>query len=301
MREARMADQDRGEVKQLGDVRREIDAIDAQMHGLLMERTELVRQVAEAKAQAASDAGEGSFIAFRPGREAEVLRALAARHQGPLPLAVIFRLWREIMSAKTRLQGPLRVEVFGGADPLRLWDLARGYYGSFTPMNLREEAMDVLRRVSKDRSVIGVLPAPQPDDGDAWWAMLGRGDTAPVRVVACLPFLTEEGVLPEAYAVAQADFEETGADTSLVVLTFSEAVSAGAVEAQLQEAGLAGTLYLRKEQNGQYYALIGLTGFISAGDGRLETLYNQDGIDGVQLIGGYADPVRLAGCLEKGE
>ncbi len=295
-----MADQDRGEVKPLSDVRREIDAIDARMHDLLMERTELVRQVAEAKAQAASDAGEGSFIAFRPGREAEVLRALAARHEGPLPLAVVFRLWREIMSAKIRLQGPLRVEVFGGSDPLRLWDLARGYYGSFTPMNLREEAMDVLRRVSKDRSVIGILPAPEPGS-DVWWAMLGRGDTAPVRVVACLPFLTEPGMMPEAYAVAQADFEETGADTSLAVLSFSEAVSAGAVETLLEEAGLTGSVYLRTEQNGQYFALIGLTGFISAGDGRLETLYNRDGIDGVQLIGGHADPVRLAGCLEKGE
>ena len=102
--------------KALADVRKEIDAIDDAMQDLLQKRTELVVEVAEAKARAASAAGKGSFVAFRPGREAEVIRRLAERHKGALPLRVLIRLWREIMAAMTRIQGPFRVDVFGPKD-----------------------------------------------------------------------------------------------------------------------------------------------------------------------------------------
>ena len=99
--------------KALSDVRREIDTIDDAIQDLLMKRTELVVQVAEAKARSASAAGHGSFIAFRPGREAEVLRRLAGRQKGRFPLKVVFRIFREVISTMTRIQGPFRVDVFG--------------------------------------------------------------------------------------------------------------------------------------------------------------------------------------------
>lgn len=293
MADQKLTDMKPAEGKPLDDVRREIDGIDEGMHRLLMDRTELVRLVADAKAQSASAAGEGSFIAFRPGREAEILRSLAARHEGALPLEVVIRIWREIMSAMTRLQGPFRAEVFGGDNPLDIWDLARNYYGAPTPMALRDEAGDVLRRVSKDRSVIGILPAPTPES-EPWWVSLGRGDAAPVQVVAALPFALEDDAAPQAFVLAQADFESSGDDTSLAVISFGEAVSADAVRQALEGAGLEGALLLRTEKAGHYFALVALAGFMDAEDARLSELGMQAGIEDVQLIGGFANPLRLA-------
>src|SRR5258708_3450126 len=95
--------------RELADVRRENEALDDSLQDLLIQRSELVQEVARAKAQMAGEAGKNGFVAFRPGREAEVLRRLAHRHKGALPLEVVFRVWREIISNMTRLQGSFRV------------------------------------------------------------------------------------------------------------------------------------------------------------------------------------------------
>ena len=60
----------------LADIRREIDRLDEGMHRLLMERGEVIDTLIEVKKTQAS----GS--AFRPGREAEMMKRLAERHHG---------------------------------------------------------------------------------------------------------------------------------------------------------------------------------------------------------------------------
>ena len=59
----------------LADLRREIDRIDEAMHRLLMERGEIIDTLIRTKGT--SDSGQ----AFRPGREASMMRALAERHR----------------------------------------------------------------------------------------------------------------------------------------------------------------------------------------------------------------------------
>src|ERR1700758_2896810 len=89
----------------LADLRRRIDAIDDQMHDLLMERAEIVAQVAASK--------RGGDVAFyQPAREAQILRRLAARHHGILPVAPVLRIWREMLAATVRLETPFAVAVF---------------------------------------------------------------------------------------------------------------------------------------------------------------------------------------------
>ncbi len=66
----------------LADLRIEIDRIDASLHRLLIERGEIIHRLIEAKAR------QGGGSAFRPGREADMMRAprvppsgsVAARH-----------------------------------------------------------------------------------------------------------------------------------------------------------------------------------------------------------------------------
>lgn len=283
----------------LADVRKEIDAIDDALQDLLLKRTELVVGVAEAKARAASEAGEGSFVAFRPGREAQVLRRLAERHRGRLPLRVLVRIWREIMAAMTRIQGPFRVDVHGGADgnSLLYWDLARNYYGSTTPMDLHREARDVLRRVAQDRSAVGILPEPGAGNDDHWWVALAAGGANGMRVVARLPFV-ETGDEPgdiRALVLAHSDFDNTGDDTALISISASQSLSDARVSALAKAAGIDGRRIASARVDngtGAYVYLIAIPHHIEENDERLAALAVEPVTD-VRLLGGYANPLRL--------
>lgn len=296
----------------LAEVRKEIDAIDDALHDLLMKRTELVVGVAEAKARAASAAGEGGFVAFRPAREAEVLRRLAGRHRGRLPLRMVFRVWREIMAAMTRIQGPFRVDVFGGdtQSALRFWDLARNSYGSTTPMGLHDNARDVISKVGRDRSAIGVFPMPGAQRADDWWTMFGdEPGTGPgtepgvdkepsPRIVARLPFADVDSTDDSAVAlvVAQADFEPTGSDTSLVAIFATENLSDSRIVSLFEAAGFEGRAIAAAKRAGgaaPHAYLVSVPVHVAPDDGRLAALESKP-VAEVRLLGGYANPLRLA-------
>lgn len=282
--------------KALADVRKEIDAIDDAIQDLLLKRTELVVEVAEAKARAASAAGKGSFVAFRPAREAEVLRRVAARHEGRLPLRVLVRLWREIMAAMTRIQGPFRVDVFGPqGDALGFWDLARNYYGSTTPMELHSNARDVLRRVGHDRSAIGLLPQPGVAADDDWWVGFATGGTSEMRIVARLPFVevAEGNDGAQALVLAHSTFESTGDDTSLLALSTAESLSDARVVALVKEAGIDGRrIASARIDNGaaKYVYLVSVPHHLTEDDERLAVLAAEPIVE-VRLLGGYANPL----------
>src|SRR5215813_12062504 len=80
----------------LADLRKEIDRIDEGMHNLLIERSEIIdRLIATKKSQ------ETGGSAFRPAREAEMMRRLVQRHTGILPLDTVESIWRVIIATFT--------------------------------------------------------------------------------------------------------------------------------------------------------------------------------------------------------
>src|SRR5690625_555379 len=92
----------------LADIRQRIDSLDAHIQSLIAERAGLAQAVRAAKGEAASPAEY-----YRPDREAQVLRNVIARNDGPLADSVMLRLFREIMSACLAQQEPLRVAYLG--------------------------------------------------------------------------------------------------------------------------------------------------------------------------------------------
>src|ERR671917_1512646 len=114
-------------VPSLADLRQEIDRIDEAMHRLLMERGEIIDRLIAAKKTSES----GS--AFRPGREAAMMRALAARHHGLLPLDTVEGIWRVIIATFTYVQAPYSVhaDISAGDAPMR--DSARFHFGFTVP------------------------------------------------------------------------------------------------------------------------------------------------------------------------
>ena len=92
----------------LDDVRRQIDALDEQIQSMISERARLAFDVRQSKG-----ALPHAVDYYRPEREAEVLRNVKERNQGPLSDAEMLRLFREIMSACMAQQEPLKVAFLG--------------------------------------------------------------------------------------------------------------------------------------------------------------------------------------------
>jgi chorismate mutase/prephenate dehydratase len=94
--------------KELAAIRRRIDEIDARLQQLINERASIAQQVGVAKGELAA-----AVDYYRPEREAEVLREVLARNEGPLRDEEMLRLFREIMSACLAQQDPLKIGFLG--------------------------------------------------------------------------------------------------------------------------------------------------------------------------------------------
>ena len=104
-----------GSAPTLNDLRAEIDRIDASMHALLMERGEIIGELIKVKRTQESGA------AFRPAREASMMRKLVERHRGILPLDTVESIWRVIIATFTFVQAPYSVHAdFSAGDALSL-------------------------------------------------------------------------------------------------------------------------------------------------------------------------------------
>src|ERR687893_2134589 len=169
----------------LAALRAEIDRIDGAMHRLLMERGEIIDRLIAVKKTSES----GS--AFRPGREASMMRALAARHHGTLPLDTAEGIWRVIIGTFTYVQSPYGVhaDISGGDAPMR--DSARFHFGFTVPYRPHPSAAAVIRAVAQGRGDLGIFRLDQGASAGAWWLSLA-GASAP-KVIARLPFIERAG------------------------------------------------------------------------------------------------------------
>lgn len=175
----------------LAEVRREIDRIDAAMHQLLIERSAVIGDlIAIKKVQPVSPGDDLAqdpkrrTSAFRPAREASMMRDIIERHTGLLPLDTVESIWRVIISTFTYVQAPYDVTYAQSVDPQAMRDVARFHFGYTVPSHPVDKAADVLAAVGTRGDALGLVPIP--GDG-AWWLALEDGD-AP-NVIARLPFV----------------------------------------------------------------------------------------------------------------
>ena len=77
----------------LSSIRERIDEIDERIQSLINERARHAQQVGVSKGKLTS-----AVDYYRPEREAEVLRKIQARNEGPIRDEEMLRLFREIMS-----------------------------------------------------------------------------------------------------------------------------------------------------------------------------------------------------------
>lgn len=139
--------------------RNRIDALDVQLQKLINERAEIARSIGTIKVQ---NGDVGDF--YRPAREAEVLRAVAARNPGPLADASIARLMREIMSACLALESPLRVAYLG---PEGTYTQAAVYkhFGHAVGTLAVTAISEIFREVEAGKAEYGVVPVENSTEG----------------------------------------------------------------------------------------------------------------------------------------
>lgn len=193
---------------ELEQLRRNIDAIDDALQEGLRQRAALAREVVRSK-------GEGG-TPLRPDREARILRRLAERHGGDLPLDSLFRIWREIISATLQLQTPFEAMVWRGeGEGCSLLPLARDFYGGAIPLASHGDARVILEQLATRPNFIAILPFPDGTAAGKWWREYAESDT-PASIVGVLPFLQPAAEADAcALIVAQAPFAPSGDDTSL--------------------------------------------------------------------------------------
>jgi len=92
----------------LAEIRKRINSIDERLQALINERATIAQQVGVAKGELGS-----AVDYYRPEREAEVLRKVLERNDGPMRDEEILRLFREIMSACLAQQEPLKIGFLG--------------------------------------------------------------------------------------------------------------------------------------------------------------------------------------------
>ncbi|MCW1843004.1 chorismate mutase [Prosthecomicrobium hirschii] len=168
----------------LGQLRTEIDAIDEEVHRLLVARSAIIDELIKVKRTDVTGA------AFRPAREAEMMRRLVARHRGILPIVALEHMWREILSTFTYLQAHYEVHLDGGRDPVAMRDLARFYCGFTVPAHMLPGPEEVIEAVAASVSDLGIIRLSQPSWVGAWWNRLGG---AGPRVITRLPYIDMPG------------------------------------------------------------------------------------------------------------
>ena len=222
----------------LDDLRRRIDQLDEAMHDALIHRAEIVAAIGRLKKADATPP-------LRPGREAQILRRLVARHRGPFPRPVLVRLWRELLSGTIAMQAELQIAVFASASASGLWDLARDHYGSHVAMASFRSTGEVVGAVKDGRATLGILPLPEQGEAESWWRLLMHGDALKPRVIARLPFGGRGNARPEggdALVIGMIEPEPSGADRSLYIFETDPELSRTRLLAALNSAALGASL-----------------------------------------------------------
>jgi chorismate mutase/prephenate dehydratase len=139
---------------QLKQIRKRIDALDKRLVKLLSARARLAQRIGRLK--------EGA--AYRPEREAQVLRGILAENRGPLPDAALARLFTEIMSACRALEDSMTAAYLGPQGTFSQ-EAAVKHFGGHTTLVPCGSIDEVFRLVETGAAGYGVVPVENSTEG----------------------------------------------------------------------------------------------------------------------------------------
>jgi chorismate mutase len=270
-------------------LRHDIDAIDAAIHDLIVKRGTIVEDIRKIKKR--------SGPALRPGREATILRRLAAKHQGAFPLPALVCLWREMMGGFTHMQQPFSAAVCAPEGGDRLGAVARDHFGSMTPLNAMPSASACVRAVAEGTADVAILPVPVEGEQESWWPLLMSNDKKTPQVVARLPFVQHNNGV-QALVVAGWGRDLSESEASLIALRLGERTSRSRIMAAMTEAGFidAVSLSTMELDPENCFHVVEVSGGVLQGDPAMAALPARLGpaLMDAHIIGGYARPLVIS-------
>jgi chorismate mutase/prephenate dehydratase len=149
------------ELPTLSDVRRQIDDIDHRIHQLLNDRARAALSVATIKLAEA----QGEAVDFyRPEREAQILKDVADRNEGPMEDRAVQRIFREIISASLALEAPMRV-AYLGPEGTYTHAAADRHFGHAVETVSEPDIPDIFHSVEAGHVRFGVVPVENSIEG----------------------------------------------------------------------------------------------------------------------------------------
>jgi chorismate mutase/prephenate dehydratase len=143
----------------LEEVRQKIDALDAQIQALISDRARLASAVAASKGKL-----DHAVDYYRPEREAQVLKAVRERNEGPISDDEMLRLFREIMSVCLAQQEPLKIAFLGPEGTFTQQAVHRHFGHSVQALGVTG-IDDVFMQVETTEADFGVVPVENSNQG----------------------------------------------------------------------------------------------------------------------------------------
>lgn len=150
------------EAQKLLELRNRIDAIDDEIAQLIASRARCAQEVADVKQASLPD--DAKILFYRPEREAQVLRRVMEKNQGPLSNEEMARLFREIMSACLALENPIKV-AYLGPEGTFTQQAALKHFGHSAVVLPFPTIDDVFREVESGAVNYGVVPVENSTEG----------------------------------------------------------------------------------------------------------------------------------------
>jgi chorismate mutase/prephenate dehydratase len=147
-------------------IRKQIDAIDAQLQDLISARARIAHDVGASKREAVAT-NSSPIEYYRPEREAEVLRGVIERNKKngkPLRDEEMVRLFREIMSACLAQQEPLKIGFLGPEGTFTQQAVLKHFGHSVRALPLPTIA-EVFYEVQSGHADFGVVPVENSTEG----------------------------------------------------------------------------------------------------------------------------------------
>ena len=143
----------------LPKIREDIDSVDQQIQQLINRRAKLAESVAKAKF-----ASEENPMFYRPEREAQVLRNVMQRNEGPLSDTTMARLFREIMSACLALEAPQSIAFLGPVGTYTHSAVLK-HFGQDAVVRPLPTIDEVFREVEAGSAHYGLVPVENSSEG----------------------------------------------------------------------------------------------------------------------------------------
>ena len=230
-----------------------------------------------------------------------------------MPLHAMVCLWRNLMSASLQSQTPFILHAYAPTEDagrvegkLDLGDLAHAYFGGLTRLHAHKHISHVVHACAEDAYSLGVVPMPEDEKSNSpWWSQLAASGHEGPRVVAKLPFVVGDDLAESAYVIGPVVQEDSGDDTTLILLEAKTGVSRARLQALCKAAGFEGRIAAMSQTDKKdqpVHALAEAAGFVAADDPRLAQLRKtKDAIARAVTVGGFANPLAARGGARRGD